>query len=286
MSTPVLFKKEVVAKKNWYARIKEIMIDAGWQNLSSKPSTDFDVMYSIGESGNIPMYIQLKEYNTNPSNSISNASDRHLYVRLPGKYTPGSPGQAGTFQRSNEDWYAILMAFDTFDKEKIFNMYYHCNKNRIIIINEFPAGAGERLYGTIQFIGISDRSMGENQLSAPVVAATHMYSTNGVRVSGHPTFPTGSYVVNVYMDLPPGRSTWGGTFMSEIGYGGGTAFNEGVRGFIDGIYALRSDEPINNIDTLIDKDGNRYKVVKADPFYGYGFYGAFKDTTLYAFRTE
>lgn len=278
---PVIFKKEVVAKKNWYTRIKEIMIEAGWENISSRPSTDFDVLYSKGESGKTDMFIQLKEFDYTSTLSISSSTERTLYFRLPFSYTPGPPGQSGTFKRSTgqESWRPILVAFDLLDKETFFTIYFHCNKNRLILLNDFSRGLTK---GTIQMIGISDRSLAEVEYSGPIVAATQLYDIpSGVCASSRPGFiRSSSYSLKVMMDIPPSFINLG--FMSEIAYGDA---NEGIRGYIDGVYALHPDTRVISGD-FVEYNGDLYRVIEVDGPFSTFYKGSFDKTVLYAFRTE
>lgn len=295
MTEPVIFKKETVTKATWYTRLKEIMIEAGWQNISSKPSVDYDVMYSAGESGDVPMYIQLIDHLGDLA-TMSTSIQRVLNTRLPGVYTPGKPGDPGTFTRSTaaEPWRHILVLVGKQDPNSIFNIYYHCNKNRVIVINEFPPGEEYYeigpSYGTIINIGISDRNIGENKLSAPIIAATQVNGITGVRTSGHPSFEYGaSTTVNMLIDLPPSNPNPANKFfMSEIAYGGSAAGVDSVRGYIDGIYAIKDgpNVPLELGDEVIDQNNIKYRIIKVNPPASSSYGGAFTQTTLYAFRAE
>jgi hypothetical protein len=293
MTEPVIFKKETVSKATWYKRLIEIMIEGGWQNISSKPSVDSDVMYSTGEHGDIPMYIQLSDNLGDSTSGMGTSTERVLNTRLVGSYTPGTPGNPGTFQRSVgiEPWRYALILIGRQDPNTLFDIYYHCNKNRVIIINEFPPGeefynTGPS-YGTIVNIGISDRNIGENKLSAPIIAITQLYSVTGVRASGHPAMVTFSSTLNVLIDLPPSNPNPANVmFMSEIAYGGGTDIDS-IRGYIDGIFAIKDGPtvPLETGDEVIDQNDVKYRIIKINPpLSGYG--GAFTQTTLYAYRVE
>jgi hypothetical protein len=290
MVSPVIFKTELVTKKDWYARIKQIMIEAGWENISSKPSVDYDVMFSTGESGDKSMVIQMKEFYTTAPEAMSNSAQRTLDMRLPLTYTPGAPGVAGVFGRPTEPWRYCLVVFGTAEKEVQFYIHYHCNKNRLILFNEFPTGMNSvpNSIGTVQYLGISDQSMGENNISAPIIGASQWYSTGTLMAAGHPaSTKSGAYAISITIDMPPvgvGLNSAGQRFMSRIAY---SSPEDGVRGFIDGVYGLDTSTKLITGDKVIDENGIEYRVMEIDsPWGGGGYPGSFNPLKLFAFRVE
>lgn len=291
MRKPVLFKTERVSKASWYGRIKEIMIDAGWENVSSNPRTDFDVMHSVSDKG-VPMYIQLREYMTYASSSIGNSDQRDFCLRFIQSYTPGASGVAGTFARPDESWHRMYFIPHPTPIHSEFYIHYHCNKNRLVLINEFPDGMktiGDFTCDATMFmLGVSDESEGENERSAPVFAASHsnVSLAGTLMVTGHPALAKGSHQVPIIYELPPlNPNSAGLNFMSEIAYGGP---DDGVRGIIDGIYALPTgpNNGLENGDDIIADDGRRFRIIKVHGSVASSHPGAFLFTDTYAFQPE
>lgn len=281
----VLFKTETVLKKDWYKRLKEIMVDGGWEIIPSHIS-DFDVLYSAGESGTTPMTLNMREFYTSvPANTISETAERILEVRMPGKYTPGLNGAKGTFER-NDSWLPTAMIYSGAPANYYIKIHYHCNKNRLVLITECPRDGRDVNYAAIHFLGLSDRQMGEIANSGPVVFCSMAYAaTVTIRAANHPAFTTTtSRNISIYTDLPEiSTNIAGKRFLSELAYG---AADTGIRGFIDGIYPI-SDVNLNviNGDILVDQDGIRYRVLEVNTPMSLNIYSSLRGiTTFVAYR--
>lgn len=259
-----IFTFEKVTKNNLYTRMKQIMTTAGWQNISSKPSIDYDVMYSTGEAGDKKMVVQMKEFDsTSTTAAISNSTDRRMDLRLPVSYEPGVAGTAGVFGRPGTGWRQHLVLHTEAAKESELYIYYHCNKNRLVLVIECPPShvPYNANKSTILFMGSSDRTVGlEYESSAPIIATT-LGESGAVYATDNPAdIKTNSYNLSIYKELAPKSVSLNGTiFMTDIAYGSTT---EGIRGYIDGIYDLK-DNPAIVGDILKDTNGYEYRIFKA-----------------------
>ena len=279
-----IFTKEVMLKSAFYTRIKEILIAAGWQSISSRPSSDLDVFYSEGEDGNRGLYFNMKEYGSTVSSTLSNSNQGYLFFRLIKGYTPSQTvGQAGTFDR-NESWRGINIG--SMVAQTPLTVYYHCNRNRLIVVVDPPSSLFTNSNPAICFlIGVPDRTFGIKAPKQDLVLAGTFFdgSTSGnIYVTDQADNPrNSSYAVpthDAFSSFPSeGRSmvinkTF---FFGEIAYGNTT---EGIRGILDGIYLVK--EPISHAgsfwlaqfkhgDEFIDDEGKRYKIFLSTSNVGY-----------------
>ena len=292
-----IFKREVIRKGSFYARIKEILIEAGWQNISSRPATDFDVFYSEGEDGNRGLYFNMKEYGNNATSAFSNSTTGTIYFRLIKGYTPSQTvGSAGTFDRT-DSWKGANVFNTTYQVEQQMIFHYHCNKNRLIVFSEVPASHPSTNYSSYFSIGVPDRTFGTKSPKHDLILSTSYYdsSLSGVYVTDQVDAPrNASYsmtTLDTISQLPSsdGRSISinGTLFFSEIAYGNNS---EGIRGILDGVYALKetNNASVNNYfwlatfkqgDEFIDEDGKRYRILT-------GYNGSYNSlpTRYFAFR--
>jgi hypothetical protein len=133
---------------NLYETFTELMIAAGWQNISSKPATDYDVWYSPGEQGDKRLIIQTRKE--------SNGNLGHRFIA---DYTPGAAGTAGIIQRTTAAWRSVSFFshhnVTSFPQSNQVNYKYHANKDRIIFYCEANHSTGT-MYNGIIYLGLSD----------------------------------------------------------------------------------------------------------------------------------
>lgn len=272
-----IFKKETMLKSAFYTRIKEILIGAGWQNISSRPSTDLDVFYSEGEDGNRGLYFNMKEFAGNVNVTLSNSTQGYLYFRLIKGYTPSQTiGSAGTFERSTgEPWKAIMIGATV--AQTPITVYYHCNRNRLIAFVEPPSSLFNNSNPAIYFsIGVPDRTFGIKAPKQDLILSGSFFgenAANNVYVTDQADNPrTYSYTMSTFdafSSLPAeGKSLLINKtlFFGETAYGNTT---EGVRGILDGVYVVKEPNSYNTSfwlsqfkhgDEFIDEEGKRYKI--------------------------
>lgn len=271
-----LYKKVTIRKKNFYTWLKDTLISVGWENISSRPSTDFDVFYSKGESGKDELYFQIKEYNsTSSANALSISRERFFDLKMLKKYIPGNPGTSGVFDRSSEAFKSLQISSGVVSTESDVDIYYSVNKDRIIVMFEYPIGIGEN--SLLFMIGKPD-----NQVSKYYADGAMMYFST-ITLSGIVmVVDQADYVTNVvtgvstYESIPPKFKNSKGTFFfSELAVGDA---KEGFRALIDGVYVGGVDATLSGTalrnDFLIDAKGNKYKIFFLDtrPSNSYNYY--------------
>lgn len=292
-----IFSSEIIKKKNLYIRIKEILTEAGWQNISSKPSTDFDVFYSDGEGGGKEMYLNIKEFSDVVSRGISNSNFTEIGFRIPRQYTPSANiGDAGTFVRP-DTWKNMRFSLsNNISMEADIIINYHCNLNRLVLTVEYPPSISHLSRSSCIMIGCSDRLFGKvkPKQECAVFSTYHPISTAGVGfIADVPDNPANSspYVYTYDASRIRSITLQGKILFSQLVYGSDA---DGIRGIIDGIYTLNDVVPnpasanydtlnhFKNGDEFIDKDGKRYRILE---IFNYNNYSSFP-TNKIAFRIE
>lgn len=137
MSDPIL-TTEKVKLYDIYSKIISLLTEAGWEDVSSNPATDGNIMHSKGESGDMDLFLGFSKdaggTDTNPFGSSTTADC--IYIKLIYDYRPGASGKSGTYDsRRNETWKKLIKPFNnrgimSLDDE--IYMHYNVNKNRIL----------------------------------------------------------------------------------------------------------------------------------------------------------
>jgi len=259
-----MFTQGTCLKKELYGKIKELMIGAGWENISSDPTNDFDVMYSTGEAGDKKLVVQMRATAINGLNSIEDTNFATASLRLIGSYTPGTAGKAGTVDRTSETWRALAIApiatTATVDKETQVIYRYDVNKNRIIFNIEYPLALN--LSTTTFYIGIPDDTYCSEPNSRGLLFVTSTSAPGALSVlvtdsAGEVAPVTTATSRSVLCQLSPKNPNSAGSYtLSEIFYGDSS---EGIRGKLSGIYAL----PTQNVLTgdIIVQGTQQYLIV-------------------------
>lgn len=258
----VVFKKENIKKKNLYNRIISLLIDAGWTNVTSNPNTDFDVMYSTGETGKESIYFNIRPFAsavTSPSASTNFSSTDYAYFsfRLCKEYTPSStPMNSGTFKR-NEAWNIVFITTAaTLNPETDLTLYYSVNRDRIIFTVVPPtilrSNASICYFGKPYVYGKTAKNV--NCLYA---TSANPLTIGKVLMDDQADYPQAtSYLLSTFMSDNL-TNIFGTMFISPIAFGDNL---EGVRGYLDGLYAIK-DTTLLDGDVYIDSiTKKKYKV--------------------------
>ncbi|WP_342498302.1 hypothetical protein [Bacillus sp. FSL M8-0350] len=248
-----VFKKETIKKKNLYNRIISLLIGAGWTNVTSNPSTDFDVMYSTGESGKESIYFNIRPFGsavTSPSASTNFSSTDYAYFsfRLCKEYTPSTtPMSPGTFKR-NEAWNIVFITTAaTLNPETDLTLYYSVNRDRIIFAVAPPiilrSNASICYFGKPTIYGKTAKNV--NCLYA---TSANPLTTGKALIDDQADYPqAASYLTSTFMSDNL-TNIFGTMFISPIAFGDSL---EGVRGYLDGLYAIK-DTGLLDGDVYID----------------------------------
>ncbi len=248
-----IFQEGKCAKSELFGKIVDLMINAGWQNISSNPTTDFVVLNSKGESNDKDLFIQLRGASITNTNNVETTLYGACSYRLIAGYTPNAnSGTAGTFARSSEGWKVAYLAPSStanlpLDLQMTYR--YHVNKNRLIIIIETPEAM--TLMPVMWYFGLPMETYTPEPNSRGVIAATsYSASQAGIHITDAvaemPSL-SASTTKTVYCALPP-KSPNSSMIHTPVEMLYGDA-SEGYRGKIDGIYFLPTNS-INDGDYL------------------------------------
>jgi hypothetical protein len=260
-----IFTTGTCTKSELYSTIINAFVSAGWTNVSSNPTVDFDVLRSPSEAGGRSLTIQLRATNVTNINSIATTDNNAMSYRLVESYTPGTGGTAGTFGRSTTETWTIMYVAPTASAISLnttLTYFISVNKNRMIIVIETPPAT--TLAPVINYIGLPDTLYTAESGSRGVLVATTFgaKSASAVHITNTPSelaSESVSSVRSVYCLLAPRNPNAAGLYsLSDMKYGS-TA--ESYRGKLSGIYALPTGN-INNGD-IITQGSKKYRVTVA-----------------------
>lgn len=254
MATPTdyIFQTGSCQKKEIYDLIVNKLIEAGWTNVASNPSTDYVVLTSTGNTGDKNLILNLRDIPAagTAANSVKTSSYCQMSYRLENDYTPGSAGVAGVFGRPSLAWtdlyIAPVAASGTLPLDTVVNYKVYADLSKIILAIEYPPATN---YNPILiYIGQPDTTyMPESASRGMLVAVTNSATTaTSVMVCNTPdgmgavTAPYALATQTLLASKNPNNA--GKYIISDVYYGSTT---EGVRGKLDGIYCL----PNSNILT-------------------------------------
>jgi hypothetical protein len=257
-----IFTTETVLKSNLYNRIKELLILGGWQNVSSKPATDYDVFYSTGIAGDKNLYFQM-----NDTNGLATGAVAYFNVRLIGNYIPGAAGVAGVFDsaRTSESWINVHPIYATVSSTNPITtplkLTYSVNKDRLVFFCETPLAMP--ITANMTYIGAMSMYESAPNSRSIVIAqgcGTNSYFTTGIRGSSSYSDSQISYALTPYKIASPGEyNNEDVRMISEIGVGSAL---EGLRGKLEGLYVLTVNTTNSRTITgdILTDGTNKYKV--------------------------
>ncbi|MCY7542543.1 hypothetical protein P9173_09090 [Bacillus safensis] len=260
-----IFNKITVLKKDLYSKLKQIMLESGWQNISSRPSTDYDVMFSNGEDGKKEIYFQMRDIASTIAGSssiFSNSSSRFFSIRLSGKYLPGSSGVSGTFSKNSDTWKAVVITYqsEVFPNQPI-EIYYSCNKDRLIFLTDYSLSLA--LPSTLNYIGVPVTFADEHEWSSCVFASSSIGSGRRLYVTDIKNDYTATVPITclTYLGLGSKNKIGENIIMSNVIYG---STSEGLKGAIPEVFSFGSTDGLIHGDLV--RDGDKvYKVFETTP---------------------
>ncbi|MER3123495.1 hypothetical protein ABQG71_20240 [Bacillus altitudinis] len=231
------------------------MLESGWQNISSRPSTDYDVMFSNGEDGKKEIYFQIRDVATNAANSsttFSNSNSRYFSMRLSGKYMPGSSGVSGTFEKSNDTWKLVLITYQSviYPNQPI-ELYYSCNKDRLIFLADYAISLA--IPSTLNYFGVPITFANEHEWSACVFASSSIGSGRRLYVTDikNDYSVTAPITCLTYLALSSKNRIDENILMCNVIYG---STSEGLKGTIPEVFSFASTNGLVNGDLIKDAD--------------------------------
>lgn len=253
-----VFVKGTCLKSDLYDTIKNAMIAAGWQNVSSNAGTDYDVLTSTGETGDKQLVFQMRPLPVaGGTASVITGNNHAASIRLVGGYTPGTGGVAGTFDRTTaaEPWRALYFAAAatsvTIDKGTTVSYVMFVNKNRVVVNISYPPAIN--VPPCTIWIGMPDDTYCSEPRSRGLLLACSANSSGALSTiqatdnAGELASSASSVPRNFYTRLAPKNPNSAGKYtISEIFYGDD---GEGVRGKLTDVFALPSQNILHG-DTI------------------------------------
>ena len=276
MAQEYIFSKGTCRKKEIYQLILDKLKEKGWQDISSKPETDFVVLHSKGVTGDRDLILNLRDRtHNNPSEAYSVVTTDYstMSYRLQPSYTPGGSGEAGTFAKPARAWQPLYIygTGQTLSMETILDYYVYADAGKIILSLEYPKS--NSIQGPVVFyLGEPDTRFLKESQSRGVLYASSANQT-GVSISDCPD-DLGSkdeaYALYTYSLLPVIDPNLAKKYMvSPIYYGSN---EEGFRGKLDGIKTVKyMTNPVPNLlhgDTLVTEHAKYHCVIPANPATG------------------
>lgn len=249
--TDYIFTQGTCAKKDFYGVITSALANAGWVNVSSLASTDYEVWTSTGNTGDKALVLNLRKGSVaTPANDVTTTTYCQMSFRFPTSYTPGTAGVAGTFVRPDvwRDLYiAPTAAIGTLASDTTYTYKIYADKSKVIFSIEFPGATGYA--PMLHYLGLPDSLYcTETGNKGMIYGAT----TNGATTAGYfliADAPSGMGTVSTaYASLaictlaPKNPNNAGRYVVSDVYYG---SASEGTRGKLDGVVCL----PTTNVLT-------------------------------------
>lgn len=260
--TEVVFKSIQLQKKDFYDWLKTEMTNVGWQNISSRPATDNDVLHSTGESGQDNLLIRMKEYYNTQTTSLISTNGVYFSAMPLSSYTPGNTGVAGVMYPLS-GYVVCRFCAGSLPAQTFMTVYYNINKDRVIIIIEWALYTGED--STFLLMGKPTNTIAKTtDITKVVVATANSYGSQVLfsTLADYYEYPSGATGGFQLMDVPRSRTLAGGWIMSDIIL---TNPIDGIHSLVDGIYSIKGDITITYPSAmcgieLVDEELKKYRV--------------------------
>jgi hypothetical protein len=268
-----------VAKNTLYEYIIEKFIDAGWTDIATQPTTEFNVLYSPGSKDDQNLYLQLRPWWNSGTDAAKNldGSGNFIGFRLVQGYTPSpsGPGAAGTF--ANNPAWQTARVFNAAVAATQTGIEVSCfvDLDRCIFVFRQPVGLGIQATNIFGF-GIPDDFYGlqregtrdmiafgtdiMNDAATPVsIGALKLLGANWpYGYTDSTTSP--AYTVTIpYVNPNPNFAQK--FVLSDNYYSIGTAASQGIVGKLWGVKTIYNVNPaIVDKDIIIDGE-KKYQVI-------------------------
>lgn len=259
-----------------YDTIINLLLSAGWQNISSNIA-DGDVLKSTGITGDKSYYLQFfpyyaeglgisaANYNNPAYNIRTTTSYNDMGVRLCMKYTPGTAGAAGTILRPSQTVITVPVVNcpPIVDPSCMLDYCYVVDKNKLIIEIKAPNTLSQQ--SLLLYFGAPDTLYvkGQDSRNVLVAATSHGVGAHGVLwTSDYPDSSLGSKGSHYQCDIlamyvPKQPNVNGNFFLAEPYY---SSAEVGMIGKLDGVYILPTNTQVNYGD-IITVGTSKFKVI-------------------------
>jgi hypothetical protein len=261
--TNYIFTSGTCLKSELYDLIISKLIAAGWTQVSSNPTTDFDVLTSTGNSGDKALVLNLRPIPAagTAANTVKTSIYCQMSIRLQTSYVPGTSGVAGTFGRPSLAWtdmYIVpVAASGTLPPDTTVNYKVYADASKIIMAIEFPSATS--MSPLLFYLGAPDSAfVAEAGSSSTVFATTANATTAASLLKCNTSDGIGSVAAPYAMALTAfsilkNPNNEGIYFQSGVYYQTAT---EGIRGMLDGV--LNMPNMAAQTGNTITMDGKTY----------------------------
>jgi len=271
MPTPTdyIFQSGSCAKKDLYQLILDKLIEAGWTDVASNPTTEYNILTSTGVNDDKELVIQLRPIPAagTVANNVTTSNYSAMSYRLQTSYTPGKPGVSGVLGRPTSTWIDLMLAptivSDTLAADTIVTYKVYADKNRIILGMEYPSGLW---YNPVLFyLGQPDTVWMSESKSAGCVCATSALATTAgsLNICDSPDdIASVNYISHMSTKaLLPLKNPNNGKkhIASDIIYENST---QGMRGKLDGILCVLNSNVLTG-DNYVENGKTYYAFVCA-----------------------
>lgn len=260
----IIYQHTRMIKREFYIWLKSKLEEHGWQNISSRAG-DFEVYHSKGISGEEELYFQMKEFQTSPTQSITNSTYSNLMLRPLEKYVPSeTPGNPGVLTPSTHLWSDTRITMGTFTDVEV-DVWYYCDADKITFIVKQPEFLGNQTY--YWYIGKPDYHAQGNLRKKLILLTSFVDDANYCRLAYHNSYVTGDYTPTIQYVSPPTamNSDKDMFFMTQL------SFYDAIEGYfckIDGVCFMTWDASVmshqnSSFDghTIDTGDGRKYRTV-------------------------
>lgn len=242
--TSYIFNSGTCFKNEVYQLILDSLTNAGWEDVSSNPATDFVVLKSTGNTEDKDLILNIRPTNASAANAVTTTDYCVMSVRLQDSYAPGSSGAAGTFGRPSLVWTNLYLVPVTaltgaLGQDTVISYKVYADASKIILVLEYPNATGYS--PVIIYLGLPDTLLAGDSANRGTVLAVSSQGTTASNLqvcntSDGMASVTAPYSLKTYALLPEGDPNMGNKRMtSSIYYG---SASEGFRGKLDGIKCM------------------------------------------------
>ncbi len=134
------FTKETIKKADFFIWLVDKLTSHGWEYVNESRPQDYYVFSSKGESGEDNIMFQVKtHYGSYTARAFHNSGYAYLAARPIHSYKPASTATGVGGVLPNVDYTEFrLQGGNDVGIEEVFDIYYHVNKDRIIIVSNSP----------------------------------------------------------------------------------------------------------------------------------------------------
>lgn len=282
------FSKVTITKRDFFKWLQDTLYSYGWRDIASNPANEGYIFHSKGEDGKQNILVQFRENYDNSVYIFSSTNSRYYDVRTMFSYEPnltnGVNGISNPPLANTRFMRQMTCVKDDVLPEMLMNIYFNCNKDRMIYVIEYPFFKESTL---LMFGKPTPHYSKHYKDVGNTIIGTSLYRySNATSMGEADSTRVDAYDLTVmYNDIPKSILA-NSLYMSEIGVGSPT---EGFKGYLEGIYSLNFDYNlnfgVNQGDVIYDSEGNEFTIINVN-YYNSNYPRLVQKTPFYAICTK